>query len=246
MMDTETGDTSDAGRRYACVAERLQRRVAELAPGVMHELSTPAQYIGDNLHYIATVLQDLANKGSDDADTNAQLLDACNAVAESLEGLDELRGLLTDYRWYVTPAPPAWTECDLNGTVEKIVRISRNGWKHVMTISTDLATDLDPVGCRPDELKAAVSTVLFTAIDVLKGEGPTSRTLPTLHVSTSRTDTVSILRCSSVSRQQHGADAALASRATDDVSPVGTLHVTSGNGNCVVTLELPRIDYTTR
>jgi hypothetical protein len=235
-MDADPNAPNPA-RRHVNFSHCLERRSGRLAPGVVHELNTPAQYIGDNLHFIATVLQQLLDNGTDDSQTNARILDACNAVTESIAGLDDLRGILNSFRWYVTPSPPSWNECDLNATVEHSLQVLRNRWKYDATVDVDLETNLAPIRCHPDVLKTAVTSLLLLVTEAIQTARPTGRDGSSIRITTTRIIDATRVHCEITPPTKWAAPGLL--RPPDDCPAIGSMQLVRTVNADVLTLDLP-------
>lgn len=185
MRDANPLASTEAAGPTDMVESSIQRATRRLAPGVVHELSTPIQYVSDNLQFLASFLEEL-QRTPDRGAHNAMIRDACDAVRESLEGVSEVRGMIDSFRWFAMAAP-ARAQGDLNVAVEHTVRLARHEWKYGASLDMDLASDIPPIDCAADELKALLIVALLRVADRIgAGESRASGQVP-VRVATRRT-----------------------------------------------------------
>lgn len=174
--------------RQLSIAQKLES-VGELAAGVAHEINTPIQYIGDNLHYLQSAYADL--RGILDAALAAMNLPAVRGVAEeaaagvdrlcaeadldflaeevpksldqSLEGVERVASIVRAMKKFAHPGGEEKTAVDINKAVETTILVARNEWKYVAEVVTDLDPDLPPVHCLPGDFNQVILNVLINA-----------------------------------------------------------------------------------
>jgi len=171
-------------------AQKLEA-IGQLASGIAHEINTPIQYLGDNLQFIQDALADvftlleqyhslwdecrrqcphspqsLARLVAQHAKTNPEYLTAeiPRAVSESLEGIARVTAIVkamkslahTDNRQEKMPA-------DINEGIRNTITVSRNEWKYVAEVQTDLDPSLPLVTCLPGEINQVILNLIVNA-----------------------------------------------------------------------------------
>ncbi|NDY56079.1 PAS domain S-box protein [Desulfovibrio sulfodismutans] len=174
--------------RRLSIAQKLES-VGELAAGVAHEINTPIQYIGDNLHYLQSAYADLhrildaalsalalpsvrdaageALREVDAARTAADLdflaEEVPKSLEQSLEGVERVASIVRAMKKFSHPGGEEKTAVDINKAVENTILVARNEWKYVADVVTDLDADLPPVHCLPGDFNQVILNVLINA-----------------------------------------------------------------------------------
>ncbi|HET9656768.1 MAG TPA: MASE3 domain-containing protein [Kineosporiaceae bacterium] len=193
-------------RRQAAQAAHLAA-IGRLAAGVAHEINTPAQYVGDNLMFIAEGLSLLTSAvggvvadpglsgraretlGSPElAETLAELP---QAVTQSRDGLRQIIRIVKSMREFSHPGTAEVAATDINHAIETAVTVTRNEWKHVATVDLHLDPALPPVLGRAAELNQVFVNLIVNAAQAIEASG---KPLPgVISVTTAlRDDTVEI------------------------------------------------------
>ncbi len=174
--------------RRLSIAQKLES-IGELAAGVAHEINTPIQYIGDNLHYLQGAYADLrrildlalgvldtpairetagqAVLALDAAKTDADLEfleeEVPKSLDQSLEGVERVASIVRAMKKFSHPGGEEKTAVDINKAVENTVLVARNEWKYVADVVTDLDPGLPPVHCLPGDFNQVILNVLINA-----------------------------------------------------------------------------------
>jgi signal transduction histidine kinase len=169
-------------------AQKLEA-VGALAAGIAHEINTPVQYIGDNIHFIDDAFKDLLGiqlqyeellrtikeKGplEELADAIAAAVDAVDipflvkeipkAILQSLDGVNRVGKIVKAMREFSHPGTSEKTYVDVNRALESTLTISRNEWKYVADVETDLAPDLPLLLCLPGEINQVFLNIIVNA-----------------------------------------------------------------------------------
>jgi PAS domain S-box-containing protein len=167
-----------------CQLAHIQKleSIGQLAAGVAHEINTPIQYIGDNLRFIQGAFRSMAQvldaaRGSEDAgdvDRLAQALDlnyvvneTPQAIQQAIEGAERVTEIVKALKEFSHPGSFQTTPVDLNHLLENAVLISRNKWKSVADLRTELDASLPPVRCLAGELSQVFLNLIVNAADAI-------------------------------------------------------------------------------
>ncbi|MDQ7832809.1 MAG: PAS domain S-box protein [Desulfovibrionaceae bacterium] len=174
--------------RRLSIAQKLES-VGELAAGVAHEINTPIQYIGDNLHYLQSAYADLrrvldaalaalalptvrhaagealrdVDRARTDADLDFLTEEVPKSLEQSLEGVERVASIVRAMKKFSHPGGEEKTAVDINKAVENTVLVARNEWKYVADVDTDLDPELPTVHCLPGDFNQVILNVLINA-----------------------------------------------------------------------------------
>ena len=172
-----------------CLQAQKLESIGRLAAGIAHEINTPTQYVGDNLHFLdesfgglvrllgrfEALLQLIRHHGCADelvseVDVVRREIDFAylfeeipKAIGQSLEGIERVSRIVRVMKEFSHPDTGDRTPVDVNKAVENTIAVSRNEWKHVADVKTDFDESLPPVPCLPGELDQALLNVLINA-----------------------------------------------------------------------------------
>jgi len=166
-------------------AQKLES-VGQLAAGVAHEINTPMQFIGDNVHFLQEAFADLMNvvdvyAGALDGAAEALSTDvgaSLNAVREqadldylrerapraferTLEGIARVSSIVAAMKAFAHPQE-AKAPADLNACVMTTLTVARNEYKYIAHIETDLGT-LPEVQCHAGDVNQVLLNLVVNA-----------------------------------------------------------------------------------
>lgn len=173
-------------------AEKLQS-VGRLAAGIAHEINTPIQYIAANVSFLKesyqslslliNLSQQLAAGGQNDkaitdsrtrfsesfakADWDYLKDEIPHAIEQSLEGLQRVGTLVQAMKEFSHPGNKQKSPEDLNAILETTVKVSKNEWKYVAELHSDLAADLPPVPCLRSEIGQVLLNLIVNAAQAI-------------------------------------------------------------------------------
>ncbi len=163
--------------------------IGHLAAGITHEISTPIQYVGDNLGF----LQDAFDRLMDICESCETLSGAClsgNSAADQLsataaqmkhgelgflraevpqtirqtrEGVNRLAAIVSAMREFSHPGTGEKVLADINRAIESCVTIASTEWKYVTEVKMALDPHLPLVECLLGELKQVFLILIVNA-----------------------------------------------------------------------------------
>ena len=169
-------------------AQKLES-VGQLAAGIAHEINTPTQYVGDNVRFLQDAFNDMqeALKGYDHlleaakkgvvgpgvtaeveavlkaADVEYLLEEIPKAILQSLEGVDRVAKIVRAMKEFSHPGGEEKTPVDINRAIGSTITVSRNEWKYVADMVTDLDPDLPSVSCLPGDFNQVILNIIVNA-----------------------------------------------------------------------------------
>jgi two-component system NtrC family sensor kinase len=180
-------------------AQKLEA-VGSLAAGIAHEINTPIQYVGDNIHFLQDSFRSLQavlngyetlSQAAASGPVNGELLETVRdakesadlaylaeeiprSIEQSLDGVERVATIVRAMREFAHPGRREKTAADLNHALQTAVVVTRNRLKYVADVETDLG-NLPPMLCHIADLNQVFLNLLVNASDaigeVVKGTG---------------------------------------------------------------------------
>src|SRR5665647_1823309 len=177
-----------AAEREFRQAQKLEA-IGQLAAGIAHEINTPVQYVGDNIRFIdeafrelvainekyASLLKAVKNAEPvtaliqeleeviDQADVPFLLEEIPNSVQQSLDGVSRVGEIVRAMKEFSHPGTDEKVHVDINRILTSTITVSRNEWKYVADVETDLAPDLPLVPCLAGEISQVFLNLIINA-----------------------------------------------------------------------------------
>lgn len=175
---------------------RLERSLAEagriealgrLAGGVAHEINTPTQYVGDNLRFLAGCVEQIARvlewaqqhapetvfgDGTTAADIEYLRNEMPEAIRQSLEGIENIGGIVRSMKELCHPGTKTKAPVDLARVLETAVKVSRSEWKYRAEMQLELDPSLPTVPGFASELGQVFLNLFVNCAHAIEDRGP--------------------------------------------------------------------------
>ncbi|WP_421902858.1 ATP-binding protein [Maridesulfovibrio sp.] len=168
------------------IAQKLES-IGLLASGIAHEINTPIQYVGDSIRFIKEAytdtneLIDLYEKvltaepadrenileeieeHKDDIDLEFISSESIKACNRALEGVERVATIVLAMKNFSHSGEEKIKAVDINKAIQNTIIVSRNEWKYVAELDTDLEPDLPRVQCLPGAINQVLLNVIVNA-----------------------------------------------------------------------------------
>ncbi|HEY7135060.1 MAG TPA: ATP-binding protein [Acidimicrobiia bacterium] len=164
--------------------------VGRLAAGIAHELNTPIQFIGDNVHFLdeafggllalcerLVALSEAAATDPPTADAIRDALDTADldylreevprAVDQTLDGVDRVARIVKAMKAFGHPEDREQRAFDVNKAIESALTVARNELKYVADVETELG-EVPAVRCFPSDVNQVLLNLLLNAAEAIE------------------------------------------------------------------------------
>lgn len=180
-------------------AQKLES-IGKMTAGIAHEINTPVQFITTNINFldeafeqssqfIAALLK-LIEFTQPDTVTKAQVKvdeeiahhdwdylkeEIPRAIGQTKEGLQRVTSIVHAMKEFSHPGSKQKVDSDINQIIKTVLTISKNEWKYVATVDTELDPALPLVPCLANEMGQVFMNLLINAVHAIEnqlGENP--------------------------------------------------------------------------
>jgi PAS domain S-box-containing protein len=171
------------------LAQRLES-IGQLAAGIAHEINTPMQYIGDNVHFLSTAFDGLCKyiEAVESAPhTEAACCDARGsqlaarkklrigfvldevprALVASKAGIEHVSKIVRAMKSFAHQDRGDKSPADVNRTLQDTLTVAQNEYKQVASVETDLG-QLPTVSCFPGQLNQVFLNIIVNAAHAIE------------------------------------------------------------------------------
>lgn len=196
---TQLVEAEERNRKLELELLQVQKMesIGTLAGGIAHEINTPIQYIGDNLRFISSSIDEILNlltsyermagdAGEGDAPStfmqrwkeqaeNADLefirTEIPTAVGQSIQGVEQVSKIVLAMKEFAHPSSKEKSLVDINHVIERSLTICRNEFKAVANIELNLAEGLSPVLAHESDLNQVILNLIINAAYAIREKG---------------------------------------------------------------------------
>jgi len=177
------------------LAQKLEA-IGQLAAGIAHEINTPLQYVGDSVTFLQTSRQDgiavlqayrdaiAALEGGatmeavkaqiraveQERDTEFYRVEVPKAFERTVQGIERVAAIVGAMKEFSHPDAVDHQLADVNHALETTLVVSRNEYKYVATVVTQLQ-DLPHVVCNIGELNQVFLNLIVNAAHAIEDSG---------------------------------------------------------------------------
>ena len=174
-------------------AQKLES-IGSLAAGIAHEINTPIQYIGDNTSFLGGAVpmllarmdalrqflldlqarQALLASGAElldqiaDLDLDYLAAEIPMAIRQTLDGVARVAAIVSAMKEFSHPGSEGKILADLNKAIESTLIVSRNEWKYLAKLETDLDPSLPAVPCLLGEFNQVILNLVVNAAHAIE------------------------------------------------------------------------------
>ncbi len=195
-------------QRQLLQAQKLEA-VGQLAAGIAHELNTPIQYIQNNMSFIQdsfTLIHPLINRlqqlrarpvSISDSTWQAQLAkeivaadldfiykEIPKSIIESMQGIGHVVRIVSAMKELSHPGQIDKLPTDFNRLIDNATIVTRNEWKYVATLTTDLDPDLPPVVCDSGTWGQILLNLIVNSAQAIEATHRADGALGNIHIMT--------------------------------------------------------------
>jgi len=165
-----------------------------ISGGIAHEINTPVQYLGDNIRFFKDAFAELSQviyrykslaetavktsdfqaqcneieKAAEDADLDYLLKEVPVSLDQTLDGVERISEIVRAIRQFSHPDSGEKTMIDLNEAIRTALTVSRNQWKYVAEIETELDPQIPSVPALSGEINQVLLNLIVNATHAIE------------------------------------------------------------------------------
>lgn len=170
--------------------------IGQLAAGIAHEINTPTQYVGDNLHFLQEAVADIS-RFIDAYDELAQALTSSSlapehlaptaklkeqldvdylknetplAIEQALQGIGQIARIVHAMKQFAHPGTAEKAAVNLNKALESTLTVARNEWKYAAELALSLDPDLPAIYGFAGDLNQAFLNIIVNAAHAIEAK----------------------------------------------------------------------------
>src|SRR5216684_160033 len=178
--------------RQLAQSQRLES-IGQLAAGIAHEINTPIQYVGDNIHFLSDSfkglsallaayrelecptrnaaavpsLRDRTARLAEEIDIEYLQAEIPKAIQQSLDGVRRVAEIVGAMKELSHPGTTAKCAVDLNHLINNTILVSKHAWKLVAEVTTEFDLDLPTIQCIAGDLSQVILNLIVNAADAI-------------------------------------------------------------------------------
>ncbi len=163
--------------------------IGRLTAGIAHEINTPVQYVGDNIHFLKdsfTEIEQLLasfksmHKALKEGNETAQIISDVESslqksdidylekeipetIRQSIDGLDRISEIVLAMRNLSHSGKDENVSLIVDEAIRNTITLTRNEWKHVAEMKTGFSPALPDVSCHRGEFNQVILNMIINA-----------------------------------------------------------------------------------
>ena len=182
---------------------RRLEAIGTLSSGIAHEINTPLQFIGDNIHFVASALTKI-NKSyakcaemkekvkklpgmkemlsemdelDEDIGHDDLINDIRGAMIDTIAGIREVKEIIQVMREFVHTGSAVDQDVNVNDLVENALKLCRNRMKDGVELIWASNSSLPEIECHRGQIQQVLVNIIMNALDALEEHGSENSTV---------------------------------------------------------------------